>query len=131
MHRTTCSGKLEKYRLYICVCRERESKREMASSSEVEVEAAAAASVQELAKERSGMLTVPQRFIQENREPTSYNYSYTATNNINRSINFSSPTNTIPVVDMKLLIEGRSKHDVKLLDHFHSICKEWGIFQVL
>ncbi|KAK2993899.1 hypothetical protein RJ640_012773 [Escallonia rubra] len=70
-------------------------------------------SVQELAKEP--MFVVPQRFVQENQEPS---ITLDAT---------SSPA--IPVVDMQHLTMGEAK-DTEL-ERLHSICKEWGIFQLV
>lgn len=87
--------------------------------------ASSSASVQELVKDKGMLISVPQRYIQENQEPTYNNISNYTTNDTN-----FTPPPAIPLVDMKLLIEGNSTHDVELIHNFHSICKEWGFFQV-
>ncbi|KVH89441.1 codeine O-demethylase-like [Cynara cardunculus var. scolymus] len=72
-------------------------------------------SVQELAKELN--LTVPHHYVQEHQEPTFVP-------------NGSSPTKSIPVIDMNDFIVGGS--DIKLqLENLRSVCHEWGIFQLV
>ncbi|KAL8192132.1 hypothetical protein R6Q57_027994 [Mikania cordata] len=69
-------------------------------------------SVQELAKELK--LDVPQRYIQQHREPTFV-------------CDHSSPLPSIPVIDMNHL----NHTDKDPLIHLRSVCKEWGIFQLV
>ncbi|KAM7505868.1 hypothetical protein LguiB_004772 [Lonicera macranthoides] len=90
---------------------------------------ASSASVQELVKDKSMIISVPQRYIHENQEPT-YNNINCTTNNTSFT-SAAAAAASIPLVDMKFLIEGNSNHDVEPIHNFHSICKEWGIFQVV
>ncbi|KAL7243339.1 hypothetical protein ACSBR1_015688 [Camellia fascicularis] len=70
--------------------------------------------IQELAKEP--MLVIPERYVRLDNEPCS-NLSEDAT------------SQTIPTVDMQQLLMGEAT-DFQL-DKLHSICKEWGIFQLV
>ncbi|PSS29022.1 Codeine O-demethylase [Actinidia chinensis var. chinensis] len=70
-------------------------------------------SVQELAKEP--MLTIPEHYICADQEPSTLSYGT------------SLPV--IPILDMEQLLMGEAT-DLEL-DKLHSICKEWGIFQLV
>lgn len=71
-------------------------------------------SLQELAKEFK--VAVPDRYVQEHREPTII-------------FNGSSPLPSIPVIDLKDFIKMLGKNDDNLKS-LRSVCQEWGIFQV-
>ena len=69
-------------------------------------------SVQELAKEP--MLTIPEHYICADQEPS--------------TISHGTSLPMIPILDMEQLLMSEAT-DLEL-DKLHSICKEWGIFQV-
>ena len=69
-------------------------------------------SVQELAKEP--MLTIPQHYICADQEPS--------------TLSHGTSLHMTPTLDMEQLLMGEAT-DLEL-DKLHSICKEWGIFQV-
>ncbi|THG05895.1 hypothetical protein TEA_022223 [Camellia sinensis var. sinensis] len=69
--------------------------------------------IQELAKEP--MLVIPERYVRLDNKPCSI-------------LSEDGTSQTIPTVDMQLLLMGEAT-DFQL-DKLHSICKEWGIFQI-
>ncbi|KAI8000756.1 Codeine O-demethylase [Camellia lanceoleosa] len=70
--------------------------------------------IQELAKEP--MLVIPERYVRLDNQPCSI-------------LSEDATFQTIPTVDMQQLLMGEST-DFQL-DKLHSICKEWGIFQLV
>ncbi|CAH1429899.1 unnamed protein product [Lactuca virosa] len=72
-------------------------------------------SLQELAKEFK--VAVPDRYVQEHREPTVI-------------FNGSSPLTSIPVIDLKDFINMSGKNDDNLKS-LRSVCQKWGIFQLV
>ncbi|KAF5943995.1 hypothetical protein HYC85_018072 [Camellia sinensis] len=70
--------------------------------------------IQELAKEP--MLVVPERYVRLDNKPCSI-------------LSEDATSQTIPTVDMQQLLMGEAT-DFQL-DKLHSICKEWGIFQLV
>ncbi|KAI8001454.1 Codeine O-demethylase [Camellia lanceoleosa] len=70
--------------------------------------------IQELAKEP--MLVIPERYVRLDNQPCSI-------------LSEDATSQTIPTVDMQQLLMGEAT-DFQL-DKLHSICKEWGIFQLV
>ncbi|CAL5345280.1 unnamed protein product [Camellia sinensis] len=70
--------------------------------------------IQELAKEP--MLVIPERYVRLDNKPCSI-------------LSEDATSQTIPTVDMQPLLMGEAT-DFQL-DKLHSICKEWGIFQLV
>ncbi|KAK2993897.1 hypothetical protein RJ640_012771 [Escallonia rubra] len=72
--------------------------------------------VQELAKEP--IPTIPQQYVQENQEPA-----------MPTDGDGTSSLPTMPVVDLNRLILRETKDSE--LERLHSVCKEWGMFQLV
>ncbi|KAJ9565772.1 hypothetical protein OSB04_001738 [Centaurea solstitialis] len=73
-------------------------------------------SVQELAKELK--FSVPDRYVQEHLEPTTF------------VVSTSSTLPSIPVIDMNDLIKTQDTH-MDQLKKLQFVCHEWGIFQLV
>ncbi|XVF41514.1 hypothetical protein PTKIN_Ptkin01aG0285600 [Pterospermum kingtungense] len=72
-------------------------------------------SIQELVK-LGPTITIPQQYVRLNQEPSSFSFTTT-------------PLPATPTIDMARLVSGDDQN--LELQKLHSICKDWGIFQLV